>query len=139
MSTRNLVRLLPALTLLLLLPSCGSFGRKFNQGLPEFLRSDPGADELARYRERVRVLKRTKEEADEARVAFERCRDFFDEGDYENANTALVDYLKQYPDTTDDKEARFLLIKARLGDEAAGRAHLSEMLGEVQTLLGKVR
>lgn len=30
-------------------------------------------------------------------------------------------------------------LGARLGDEAAGRAHLSEMLGEVQTLLGKVR
>ncbi|WP_372895817.1 metal-sensing transcriptional repressor [Stieleria sp.] len=30
-------------------------------------------------------------------------------------------------------------LGARLGEEAVGRAHLSEVLGEVQTLLGKVR
>lgn len=98
-------------------PACSSFGRKFNQALPEFLRSEPGKDELDRYRERVRVLKRSPEDVAAAHRDFLEAKNFVETGDFENGNTALEAYLERWPDTADDKEARFLLIQARLGDE----------------------
>ncbi len=96
---------------------CRSFGRKFNEALPEFLRSDPGADEVERYRQRARVLKRTPEEIAAAHEAFLGAKSLLEAGDHENAAVAFEEFLEEYPDTSDDKEARFLLIKAYLGDE----------------------
>ena len=96
---------------------CRSFGRKFNEALPEFLRSDPGASEVERYRQRARVLKRTPEEIAAAHESFLAAKALLEAGDYENASVAFEDFLEEYPDTSDDKEARFLLIKAYLGDE----------------------
>ncbi len=96
---------------------CRSFGRKFNEALPEFLRSDPGAGEVERYRQRARILKRTPEEIAAAHESFLGAKALLEKDDFENASVAFEDFLEEYPDTSDDKEARFLLIKAYLGDE----------------------
>ena len=92
------------------LAGCGSFGRKFNQALPDFLRSDPGADEMERYQARIRVLNRSKEEAAQAKEAYNEAKGFYDSGDYDNATSAFENYLEDYPDTIDDRMARHLLI-----------------------------
>lgn len=98
------------LTGVMLTSGCSSFGRKFNQALPDFLRSDPGAEELERYQKRVRVLNRSEAETAEARVAFDEARGFHEAGEFKQAETALEAFLEAYPDTVDDKRARFLLI-----------------------------
>ena len=103
--------------MLILLPSCGSFGRKFNDALPEFLQRDPGADEIARYRRRVQVLKRTEEEKAQAKEAYLAVTALTDQGIWDDAADALILYLEDFPDTEDDKNARFLLIRALLEDD----------------------
>ncbi len=96
------------------LAGCGSFGRKFNQALPDFLRSDPGADELERYQARIRVLNRSKEETVQAKKAFDEAKKLFDAGDFESAAEAFELYLEDYPDTVNDRLARHLQILANI-------------------------
>ncbi|MEZ6195488.1 MAG: outer membrane protein assembly factor BamD [Planctomycetota bacterium] len=99
---------------------CSGFGRKFNRILPEFLRSDPGADEVERYQTRVRVLNRTEEEARIARAAYDEGRASYEAEDWGAAWPAFESYLKDYPDTPEDKEARLMLARAyRADDEPA--------------------
>ncbi len=102
-----------------LLTSCGSFGRKFNQALPDFLRSDPGADELERYQARIRILNRSKEETRHAQEAFDEAKSIHDAGNHEQAAVALELYLEDFPDTVNDRLARHLLILSYLELEEA--------------------
>lgn len=102
-----------------LLTSCGSFGRKFNQSLPDFLRSDPGADELERYQARIRILNRSKEETRHAKEAFDEAKSIHDAGDHEQAAVSLELYLEDFPDTVNDRLARHLLILSNLKLEEA--------------------
>ncbi|MCB9833384.1 MAG: outer membrane protein assembly factor BamD [Planctomycetes bacterium] len=112
-SARPVERALLSLFLLaaaLTVTGCSSFGRKFNQALPDFLRSDPGAEELERYQKRVRVLNRSEAEREQAKLAFDEAQAYHDAGEFKQAATALDAYLEAYPDTVDDKRARYLLI-----------------------------
>jgi outer membrane assembly lipoprotein YfiO len=106
-------------SIVLVLGGCSGMGRSINQALPEFLRSDPGADEIERYQTRVRVLNRSEEDERIASAAFEEVRAVYESGDWNDAADELEDYLKDYPDTKDDKEARWLLIQAHRQDDAA--------------------
>ncbi|MFT7619902.1 MAG: outer membrane assembly lipoprotein YfiO [Planctomycetota bacterium] len=109
----------------LVLGGCGSFGREFNQSLPDFLRSDPGADELERYQARIRVLNRSDEESAQAKASFDTAKAFYEEGDHGNAAPALALFLEDYPDTVDDRMARHLLIKSYIEREDATDARIA--------------
>ena len=96
------------------LSGCRSLGREVNQALPEFLRSDPGAEEIERFEQRRRVANRTPEELSRAQTDFEEAKAYFATEEWEQAKTALELFLESYPDTPNDKEARLLLVKADL-------------------------
>ncbi len=142
-TSRKLAGLFLLLMASMILAGCGSFGRKFNQALPDFLRSDPGADELERYQARIRVLNRSKEEAARAKEAFKEAKSLYDKGDYENAAVAFELFLEDYPDTVDDRLCRHLLIlcyleleedaDARRGIQAFVRLYpISELNDEIE-------
>lgn len=103
----------------LVLSGCSGFGRKFNQALPEFLRSDPGADEIERYQTRVRVLNRSEEDERLANEAFAEVKAVYDAESWNDAADDIEDFLKDFPDTKDDKEARWLLVQSHRNDDEA--------------------
>lgn len=112
-----------ALTLLLLvlasglLSGCSGFGRKINQALPEFLRSEPGEQEIERLGKRRRSLARTSEEAAQIRMTYEQAAALYKGGEYEEAAEATEDLLEIYPDSAYDQAARLLLIRAYMEDD----------------------
>lgn len=91
---------------------CRSLGREVNEALPEFLRFDPGKEELERYRRRIQVLNRTPAEKAAALAQWEEAKAIYDEGRWPDATDAIEEFLESFPDTDQDKEARLLLIRA---------------------------
>lgn len=109
----------------LVLGGCGSFGREFNQALPDFLRSDPGAEELERYQARIRVLNRSEEETAQARAAFDQAKALYDDDDFNGAARAFKLFIEDYPDTINDRMARHLMIRSYIEEEDATDARIA--------------
>lgn len=101
------------LALLACCGGCRSLGREVNEALPEFLRFDPGKEELERYRRRIQVMNRTEEEKAAAEASWQKAKAYYDDGEWYDAAQALQDFLEAFPDTPHDKEARFLLVRAQ--------------------------
>ena len=114
-----------------LVSACRSFSRELNDALPEFMRSEPGAEEIERYRNRVRVLNRSKEEVKIAKAAFAEAITLYDSGDFDAAQVAFELYLVDFPDTADDRRSRYLLILCYLETEEAtsAREAISDFIG----------
>ena len=125
LNCRICLQVLIVLGATLVLGGCGSFGREFNQALPDFLRSDPGADELERYQARIRVLNRSDEEAAQAKKAFNEAKALYDNREFDAAATAFGLFLEDYPDTVDDRLARHLMIRSHIEEEDATDARIA--------------
>ncbi|MEE9395074.1 MAG: outer membrane protein assembly factor BamD [Planctomycetota bacterium] len=97
--------------------SCSSFGRKLNQSLPDFLRSNPGEDEVLRYQERVRVLNRNEADLEAVDKAYEAAQALEKEEEWGDAAEAYEEFIKNFPDTRHDEEAHFRLVMAHRRDE----------------------
>lgn len=122
MKTRSLALVLVAATLCA--TGCGGLGRKFNQALPEFMRRDPGAEEVDRYQQRVAVLNRSEADRAAARKAYDAALELYQREEWEDAAKAFETYLEDYPDTEVDEEARLLRARAHLKDDEAYDAAL---------------
>jgi outer membrane protein assembly factor BamD len=109
----------------LALSGCRSLGREVNQALPEFMRSDPGSEELETFAKRRRIANRTPEELARAQRDFEEAKAYYAQGDWKQSISALDIFLESYPDTPFDKEARVLHIKANLAAEEHNDAKLA--------------
>ena len=112
------------------MPGCSGLGRDFNQALPEFLRSEAGADEIQRIESRRRVFQRSAEEKARAKELFNEAEGFFSEERWEAAIDTYVGFLEAYPETEDDALARYHLIQAHLGDDnyTEARKALAELI-----------
>jgi outer membrane assembly lipoprotein YfiO len=127
------------------LGGCSGLGRKINQALPEFLRSDPGEEEIARLGKRRRSLTRSVDEVAAIRLSYDQALSMHKRGEHEESAEALEVLIETYPDSSYDQAARLLQIRAYIGDDefydasVALRAFLqrhpgSERSGEVEEL-----
>lgn len=128
-----------------LLSGCSGLGRKINKALPEFLRSDPGEEEIERLGKRRRSLTRSTQEVAAIRLSYDQALSMHKRGEHEESAEALEVMLEAYPDSSYDQAARLLQIRAYIGDDefydasVALRAFLerhpvSERSGEVEDL-----
>lgn len=101
---------------------CRSLSRDVNNSLPEFLRSDPGAEEVARFEMRRRVANRTPEEKELAKNDYLAAKAVYESGLWADAARDLRLFLDNYPDTEYDREARVLFIRASMNDDEYGDA-----------------
>ncbi len=127
------------------LSGCSGLGRKINQALPEFLRSDPGEQEIERLGQRRRALSRSTDEVAQIRLLYEQALAMQKRGEHEEAAEAIEQLLEVYPDSSYDQAARLLQVRAYIGDDeyfdaaVALRSFLerhpvSERSGEVEDL-----
>jgi outer membrane protein assembly factor BamD (BamD/ComL family) len=99
-------RLVP-FVLIIVLASCTGLGREINQALPEFLRSDPGKQEMAilgQVRQARNWSQEDLEEQDRKIAEITRLRS---EGAWDEAFDRIEDYLEQFPVSRHDENVRF--------------------------------
>lgn len=108
-------------SLIILLPAfccaCSGLGREFNQALPEFMRSDPGAKEKEIYANVRRAREWSEAELADQRRLFEQAREAFRDGRHDEAASLLEDYLERYPVSSRDEQVRFLLGRSHYEDD----------------------
>lgn len=108
--------------LLSILPGCSAIGRKMNQALPDFMRSDPGHEE----KERLAVLRRgrievTPEQRAAQKAAFDAARAEYDAKDYEEAGELFAEFVEDFPASEYDELARYLWVDSAFLDGDYGR------------------
>lgn len=110
------------LVLAVLFSGCRGLGRKFNQALPAFLRSDPGAKEMSIFAEVAQTREWTPEELKAQEDLFNKALKAHSKKRYDDAADVLEDYLDLYPTSRFDERARFLLGESYYLDGQYGRA-----------------
>ena len=116
MSSRSLT-IVCALALVAL-TGCSALGRKVNQALPEFIRSDPGKEE----KERLAILRRgvievTPEQKAAQKAAFDVAKAAYDAKDFEEAAELFEEFVEDFPASEYDEAARYLWVEASFLDE----------------------
>ncbi len=108
--------------LLGVLSGCSALGRKANQSLPEFLRSDPGREE----KEKLAVLRRgrievTPEQRVAQKAAFDGAKAAFDAKDFEEAGDLFEEFVEDFPASEYDEVSRYLWVESTFLDGDYGR------------------
>lgn len=112
---RNAALVLASLVFLL---GCRGLSREFNQSLPDFLRADPGKEEMQIFAKVRQAREWSEEDLSRQKDLFDEIETDYREGRFETAGDLLEDYLEQYPGSQYDERARFLLGNARFKEDA---------------------
>ncbi len=112
-------RIVPALLLIGLVgfQACGSFGRKVNQALPEWMRTEPGAEEKERLVHLRKRVEASPEEKAARAAAFAEAKADYDAENWSAAGDKLESFLSDFPASEFDEEGRFLWGEARYREE----------------------
>lgn len=115
-------RLVP-FALVIVLAGCTGLGREINQAMPEFLRSDPGEEEMMIFRQ-VRQARDWSQEdlAEQERQVAEITR-LRSEGEWDDAVDRIEDYLEQFPVSSHDENVRFWRGDCSFRDDRWERAY----------------
>lgn len=115
-------RLVP-FALIIIMTGCTGLGREINQALPEFLRSDPGQEEMAIFRQVRQAREWTEEDlAEQDRQVSEIAR-LRTEGDWDEAIDRIEDYLEQFPVSRHDENIRYWQGDSRYQNDEWERAY----------------
>jgi outer membrane protein assembly factor BamD (BamD/ComL family) len=118
---------LPALALAVLLVSavlgaCTGLSRDVNQALPEFLRSEPGEEEMVIFQKVRSARDYSPEDLAAQNAQVDAIAALKNEGNWSEAIDRIEDFLEQYPVSRHDAKVRFWLGQCHYEDDSWGRA-----------------
>ncbi len=112
-----LLALVPVLT------GCSGLSREINQALPEFLRSEPGEEEMKIFRDVSRARGWTEDDLVEQDRAVEDVRQFRKNRNWDDAVDRIEEYLEAFPVSRHDENMRFWLGDSRYQDDQWQQAY----------------
>ena len=95
-----------------LLGGCRGLSREIQQSLPEFMRADPGTEEMEIFAKVRKVRDYTPEDEANQLRTLQTAREEYLGGQHDEAVTRIEEYLEQYPASRHDEDARFLMALA---------------------------
>ncbi len=104
------------------LAGCRGLSREFNQSLPEFIRADPGAEEMEIFAKIRQTRDWTEEDLNRQKELFDAALGAYEEGRYDEAADLIEEFLEQYPGSVYDERARFVMGDAHFRDDEWGHA-----------------
>lgn len=111
-----------ALGLVVLTSGCRSLRRDINASLPEFMRSDPGADQREIIQRARRARDYTVAERERQAEEVVRIRAIAEGDDPEDTIDEIELFLEEFPDSEYDEELRMLLVEEFLRDDEYAEA-----------------
>jgi TolA-binding protein len=110
----------------LLLSACSGLGRELNQALPAFMRSDPGADEMAIFEKVRRPREWTEADRKDQQTRVEEIHILRRDKEFGSVDSKIKDFLELYPSSAHDEDLRFIRAEVFHEDDelkAAFRAY----------------
>ena len=101
---------------------CRGLSRDINQSLPEFMRAQPGEEEMEILTRVRRSRTWTEEDLKLQDSRMDQVRERLSEDRLDDAIDLLETYLEDFPNSKADEEARFLLAKAQKDDDAYAKS-----------------
>ncbi|MAG57593.1 MAG: hypothetical protein CMJ83_14975 [Planctomycetes bacterium] len=105
-----------------LLSGCTGLSREINQAMPEFLRSEPGEEEMAIFRKVRRTREWTEEDLQDQRDQVANIGRLRAEKEWPDAIARIEDFLEQFPVSKSDEKVRYWLGDAYYQDDDWDRA-----------------